>query len=382
MKRYLCISCPDCRKFLGPLKLAKETELDINGKIKPCPECDCDSTKFKKEYVYFCDSCTTRSPDKRRVAHCELVHQTMNLLEFEITQEHLSLIQNLNFKFNQYCEFGAGCVDPKRPYGNSDVYTDIAEHLGIKPEGKVYDSDDEHEWREFTDEQEDYLWKIHVEAVLALEICSLLQNFETGVYTRKYSYCADWKRDNSLSFNKRCCNNCKNGSCFRQCEKLLQISEYNEICSDEVEEASFSSKRTRKQYDFKENHCCDTFENKWLEYPIAIKEVIVEPIDYFKHKRDKQLVKIRPCADEYNDETFLGFYLGELPTSISQSFQPKDHVLTISTHTNPAIYVPKLNKIIFGCESWWSAIKSENDLADITDETIDNQWYVKMLKKP
>lgn len=37
-------------------------------------------------------------------------------------------------------------------------------------------------------------------------------------------------------------------------------------------------------------------------------------------------------------------------------------------------------KIIFGMESWWSRIKSEKELMDITNDDIEDVWYVKMLK--
>ena len=49
--------------------------------------------------------------------------------------------------------------------------------------------------------------------------------------------------------------------------------------------------------------------------------------------------------------------------------------------TNPAMFVPELKKIIWGCGSWWSKIKSEGDLKQITDEDIKNTWYVKLVSQ-
>ena len=40
--------------------------------------------------------------------------------------------------------------------------------------------------------------------------------------------------------------------------------------------------------------------------------------------------------------------------------------------------MPELGKIIFGMESWWGRIKSEEELKDITDGDIENVWHVKM----
>lgn len=91
-------------------------------------------------------------------------------------------------------------------------------------------------------------------------------------------------------------------------------------------------------------------------------------------------VSIRPCAEEHKDQTFLGIFLGALPKGLSGHVD-KNHVLNLDYHMNPAIYVPDLKKVIYGCESWWGVIKSPDDLKKITDADINNVWYVKALKE-
>lgn len=49
--------------------------------------------------------------------------------EFELTEQHLKLVRHFNFEW-QHCETGAPAVNPKRPFGNSDVPPDIADLLG------------------------------------------------------------------------------------------------------------------------------------------------------------------------------------------------------------------------------------------------------------
>jgi len=44
------------------------------------------------------------------------------------------------------------------------------------------------------------------------------------------------------------------------------------------------------------------------------------------------------------------------------------------------ILIPELNRIVFGFSSWWKKIDSTDDFSDITPETIQNVWYVKLLK--
>lgn len=44
------------------------------------------------------------------------------------TRDHLTLLKSSCWDWNE-CEFGAASMDPKRPYGNSDVLDDLAELL-------------------------------------------------------------------------------------------------------------------------------------------------------------------------------------------------------------------------------------------------------------
>lgn len=92
------------------------------------------------------------------------------------------------------------------------------------------------------------------------------------------------------------------------------------------------------------------------------------------------LVKIRPCGEEYENKTYLGVFLGDLPTSPYITLNPETEVLSVDCATNPAIYVFELKKIIFGYESWWSVIENEDELKNITDEDINNVWYVKLMR--
>lgn len=42
--------------------------------------------------------------------------------------------------------------------------------------------------------------------------------------------------------------------------------------------------------------------------------------------------------------------------------------------------VPELKKIIYGCESWWKTIRSVDEFSKISNEDINNTWYVKLLQ--
>lgn len=114
-----------------------------------------------------------------------------------------------------------------------------------------------------------------------------------------------------------------------------------------------------------------------------LKEVLFPKNEILKdsigHKRGA-LVAIRPVAQEYGNKTYLGFYIGDMPLSSVIGISKEAIQLSWSQY-NPAIFVPELGKVIYGCESWWGEIKDENDFKKITDETISDQWYVKMYRK-
>lgn len=90
-----------------------------------------------------------------------------------------------------------------------------------------------------------------------------------------------------------------------------------------------------------------------------------------------KLVAVRVAGEK---ETHLGIYVGDLVTGAGANFHPASGVLTLKLgHYNPAILVPTLGRIVFGYESWWGEIKSEDDFKKITDQDIQNLWYVKAL---
>lgn len=92
-------------------------------------------------------------------------------------------------------------------------------------------------------------------------------------------------------------------------------------------------------------------------------------------------VKVRSCKKEHGDKTYFGILIGDVPLSISHSIE--DEVVTARrSFYNPAIFVPELKTIVYGCESWWGEIESEEDLKDlITEETVKNVWYMKALTR-
>ena len=82
------------------------------------------------------------------------------------------------------CEFGAPAIDCKRPYGNSDVYRDIAEIL----EFPHWDEDE----REYSSVEKQTMRRLHEETATALQIVLGTGEMRVGRYTCK-PYTREWR---------------------------------------------------------------------------------------------------------------------------------------------------------------------------------------------
>ena len=50
------------------------------------------------------------------------------------------------------------------------------------------------------------------------------------------------------------------------------------------------------------------------------------------------------------------------------------------TIRNPAMFVPEIGKVIWGAGSWWKIINSVEEFREITNEDINNTWYVQLAR--
>lgn len=91
--------------------------------------------------------------------------------EFFVKPDHLKLMKASNVRWED-CEFGAASIDCKRPYGNSSVYEDIGELLGI-----THSEDSE-----FEDSQIDFMAELHAQTQTCLEILLHTLSLKVGKY--------------------------------------------------------------------------------------------------------------------------------------------------------------------------------------------------------
>lgn len=101
-----------------------------------------------------------------------------DVTEFQLTEVHINLLQELYIDEGQY---GIPEIGQKRPFGNSDILGDVAEYLGIE---KVETENDE-DWPKGTyDKCKEVLSGLYI----ALQICLITQSFEPGLYRLKDKY--------------------------------------------------------------------------------------------------------------------------------------------------------------------------------------------------
>lgn len=111
----------------------------------------------------------------------------MKITRFSVTEDHIKLLKSMYIGW-QDCEFGAPEVDPKRPYGNSDVYHDIAEILD-------WPYNRNPETYEYTDLAIKKMDKIHREMETVLQILVSNCSIRPGTYEAK-EFSNDWHRVN------------------------------------------------------------------------------------------------------------------------------------------------------------------------------------------
>lgn len=124
-------------------------------------------------------------------------------------------------------------------------------------------------------------------------------------------------------------------------------------------------------------------EQKWtfpddFKFPMEISAVEVRKAITPTFHKPGTPVAIRPCGDA---KTYFGIYVGDIPINDTiVALQEPSKKLHVLLQTNPAIFVPDLGKIVYGYESWWGNIESEAHMKQITDDTIQQQWYVRAMK--
>lgn len=118
---------------------------------------------------------------------------TLEDQKFTLTDEHITLLRAM---YVGWCddEFGAPEIDPKRPYGNSDVEYDMAVLLGVPvtDDGEIADTI----YAPTGEPAIEALRRLHAETKTALRVVLSVGAFESGVYRSDWMG-HDWEREDA-----------------------------------------------------------------------------------------------------------------------------------------------------------------------------------------
>lgn len=148
-------------------------------------------------------------------------------------------------------------------------------------------------------------------------------------------------------------------------------------------EASLKAPQEEKLCD---DHLAEMLSESWprFVYPVSLHGITYSGNvlgNAISRTKPGAWVKVRPCDEEHKGKTFLGIFLGAIALSVGCSFDPKSGILEIRQGMhNPAMWVPAINKIVFGAGSWWGEIKDPDELRQISDGDIAAVPYVRVLK--
>ena len=119
-----------------------------------------------------------------------LASQVYDLTEFEITQDHLTLLQNMLVEWDsgdQSPDYrGVPTINKKKPYGNYDYLSSINTMLDLG-----FEQDDE---GEFDEKAREVLRSLHEDTEHVLQIVLMTAEMRPGKYKRVKEIPWEWER--------------------------------------------------------------------------------------------------------------------------------------------------------------------------------------------
>lgn len=115
-----------------------------------------------------------------------------------------------------------------------------------------------------------------------------------------------------------------------------------------------------------------------IEFPLEVSALKLMTTRERREQQSGSWVSIRVVGEAV---TRLGVYLGDLGHSMTYTLDTRTKEVTVLLVRNPAIWVPDLKRVVWGCESWWGVIKTPEQLREITDADINDIWYVRALRE-
>lgn len=157
---------------------------------------------------------------------------------------------------------------------------------------------------------------------------------------------------------------------------------YKCLCPSVIEAKEGDSDSTSVEIDIcKDCTGCELYKSIYIEYPIVVDKIDTSAFDKlydYSYCKPGTLVSIRTVGED--KKTYFGISIGDLPLNPSVFYNSDSKTLRFGVQSNPAFFVPDLNKVVFGAESFWCKIEDMDHFKEITDSSIKSQWYMKLAE--
>lgn len=128
-------------------------------------------------------------------------------------------------------------------------------------------------------------------------------------------------------------------------------------------------------------YICDNYLPMFIQYPITVNKILSD-ISYDRYSSQQHVgeyVIISLNLKDYDEDVHIGIYLGELPFSIMSIYDKEHQTVRNNFLKNPAIFVPRFNKIFYGDHCRWQFVESMSDF-DVLVEG-EPEEYISIAKK-
>ena len=92
-------------------------------------------------------------------------------------------------------------------------------------------------------------------------------------------------------------------------------------------------------------------------------------------------LRMKRGSGETHSHSYVGIYLACAPTMVVGDVVDGKIRLRMTEHTNTAIYIPELNRIVWNDECIWGEIDSRKSLESITNKDPNNEWYKRAWRQ-
>lgn len=122
---------------------------------------------------------------------------------------------------------------------------------------------------------------------------------------------------------------------------------------------------------------CPFFEDTRIRYPLTVRGIDIEEFDGEAMRgRDAPGTVVLVSFMEGDEKMLcMGILVGNLPLASVVSYDKEDGKLSVRPLTNPAIFVPSVGRIVWGCESWWHVTTIED-----LEKAIDDEWQLDIAR--